>query len=348
MQNTSFTKRLSVIIPGYNTPEAWWRRAVQSVLRATGPDDEVLCVDDGSATRPDFLAALAADDPRVRVIFRESNGGLSAARNMALDVASGRFVTFVDSDDEVTPDVYEATLAKMRETASDVGLFGVKVVWTAERVMKLDIPDDALAGRALSPDDVADLSRRCLFNYACNKVYDRAGIAAKAGGWDFRFDLGGMPCEDVIFNLRVVRTGARWCAVPLAGYVYYRPDGTSLSRYKPTNGTGEAHAAAAWAEYAANDARAAALFASRTVWGPREQAWSDWANVWRRGTPLSIAARGRWLKAHAAEMGVRRPWLLFLRQLAFSFARRHFYFTWVRRHHVRRLYPNVVPCTDSN
>ena len=339
--NTSFTKRLSVVIPGYNTPEAWWRRAVTSVLRAIGPDDEVLCVDDGSATRPACLATLVADDPRVRVIYLEKNGGQAAARNTALDTAAGRYVTFVDSDDEVTPDVYEATLAKMRETASDVGLFGVKVVWEAEHVQKLDIPDDAL-GRALAPDDVAGLSRRCLFSYPCNKIFDRQRLATRLGGWDFRFDPGGMPCEDMMFNIEVVRTGARWCAVPLAGYVYYRPDGTSLSRYKPTNGTGEAHCAATWAAYAAGDARAAALFASRTVWGPREQAWSDWANIWRRGTPLSLATRGRSLKAHAATMGVRRPWLLFLRQLAFSFARRHFYFTWIRRRHIRRLYPNVT------
>ncbi len=347
MQNARFTKRLSVVIPGYNTPAAWWRRAVASVLRAIGPDDEVLCVDDGSATRPACLAALAADDPRVRVICREANGGLSAARNTALDAALGRFVTFVDSDDEVTPDVYETTLKRMQETQSDVGLFGVKVVWTAECVQKLDVSDAAL-GRALTPDDVAGLSRRCLFNYAWNKVYDREGIAAKGGGWDLRFDPGGMPCEDVIFNLRVVQTGARWCAVPLAGYVYYRTDGTLLSRYKPTNGTGEAHAAAMWAKYAAGDARAAALFASRTVWGARQQAWSDWANIWRRGTPLSLAARGRWLRAHAAEMGVRRPLILFLRQLAFAFARRHFYFTWVRRRHIRRLYPNAVSITNPN
>ena len=43
---------LSVIIPGYNTPEAWWQRCVDSVKRALGPDDEIILVDDGSLIKP--------------------------------------------------------------------------------------------------------------------------------------------------------------------------------------------------------------------------------------------------------------------------------------------------------
>ena len=47
--------RLTVIIPGYNTPEAWWRRCLDSVRGACGPNDEIICVDDGSSIDASFL-----------------------------------------------------------------------------------------------------------------------------------------------------------------------------------------------------------------------------------------------------------------------------------------------------
>ena len=80
-------KRLSVIIPGYNTPDAWWRRCVGSVKAALGPDDEVVCVDDGSSQRPLALESLAKEDSRVKTVYLEKNMGLPTARNAGLDVA---------------------------------------------------------------------------------------------------------------------------------------------------------------------------------------------------------------------------------------------------------------------
>ena len=50
------SKRLSVIIPGYNNPEHWWRRCIGSIIENIGENDEVICVDDFSARRPDILS----------------------------------------------------------------------------------------------------------------------------------------------------------------------------------------------------------------------------------------------------------------------------------------------------
>ena len=95
--------RLSVIIPGHNTPKKWWCRCLYSVRQACGPDDEIICVDDGSKECPCFLNDIAKEDARVKPIFLQQNVGQSAARNAALDKAKGDWIAFVDADDRVPP-----------------------------------------------------------------------------------------------------------------------------------------------------------------------------------------------------------------------------------------------------
>lgn len=95
---------ISVIVPVYNA-EKFLNRCVESILAQTYSNLEVILVDDGS---PDCCGVIcdefAAKDPRIRVIHQE-NGGLSAARNAALDVCNGDYIAFVDSDDYILPDL---------------------------------------------------------------------------------------------------------------------------------------------------------------------------------------------------------------------------------------------------
>ena len=91
-------KVLSVIVPIYNT-EKYLNRCVDSIINQTYKDLEVILVNDGST---DGSLAICREyekkDVRVKVVNKE-NGGLSSARNAGLDVSSGDYVTFVDSDD---------------------------------------------------------------------------------------------------------------------------------------------------------------------------------------------------------------------------------------------------------
>ena len=90
--------KISIIIPVYNT-ESTLDRCLESVLRQTMSDDEVLLIDDGSTDRsPQLCEEWARRDPRVRTIH-QSNGGLSQARNTGLAHAQGELIAFVDSDD---------------------------------------------------------------------------------------------------------------------------------------------------------------------------------------------------------------------------------------------------------
>ena len=91
---------ISVIIPVYNV-EKYLLRCVDSIIHQTYENLEIILVDDGSPDRcGEMCDEYAAKDSRIKVIHKQ-NGGLSDARNVAIDVTKGEYVTFVDSDDYV-------------------------------------------------------------------------------------------------------------------------------------------------------------------------------------------------------------------------------------------------------
>ena len=90
--------KLSIVIPVYLV-ESTLKRCVESVLSQDVEDMEVILVDDGSPDNcPKICDEWGRKDNRIMVIHKE-NGGLSEARNAGIDIASGDFITFVDSDD---------------------------------------------------------------------------------------------------------------------------------------------------------------------------------------------------------------------------------------------------------
>ena len=107
---------ISIIVPVYKV-EAYLDNCVQSIVHQTYRNLEIILVDDGS---PDNCGAMcdawAAKDSRIKVIHQE-NGGSGAARNAALDVATGRLIAFVDSDDYLAPEMYEHLYGLMEQGA---------------------------------------------------------------------------------------------------------------------------------------------------------------------------------------------------------------------------------------
>ncbi len=98
--------KISVIIPVYNV-ESYLPRCMASVLSQTHEDLEIILVDDGSKDSSGKLCdEYGKQDPRIKVIHKP-NGGLSDARNAGLEVATGEYVGFVDSDDWIEADMFE-------------------------------------------------------------------------------------------------------------------------------------------------------------------------------------------------------------------------------------------------
>lgn len=97
---------ISLVLPVYNPPEKWLRRAIDSVVDQHYSNWE-LCIADDCSSEPhvrEVLERYASRDPRIKVVYRENNGHISAASNSALELAAGDFVAMLDHDDELTKD----------------------------------------------------------------------------------------------------------------------------------------------------------------------------------------------------------------------------------------------------
>ena len=101
--------RFSIITPIYETPPAILDALLATVQNQTYADWELCLADDGSQAPHirTVLAAASAADPRIKVLHREQNGGIVAASNDCLDLATGEFVAFLDHDDELVPHALE-------------------------------------------------------------------------------------------------------------------------------------------------------------------------------------------------------------------------------------------------
>ncbi len=125
-----FRKRapqLTVIIPVYNVGR-YLSDCLDSVLRQPFADVEVIVVDDGSTDASAEIArSYAESNPKIRLV-RQENSGVSRARNVAVPMARGEFLTFVDGDDELPADAWSTMMRTIRSTGSDV------VVGKIERV----------------------------------------------------------------------------------------------------------------------------------------------------------------------------------------------------------------------
>lgn len=114
--------KISFIIPQYDKPAYMLRECISSIFALSLCDEEreVIIVDDGS-TKP-FEEALQGYENNVKVI-RQENQGLSAARNTGLEIATGDYIQFVDSDDALIPEMYGRVIRKVREKHMDMLMF---------------------------------------------------------------------------------------------------------------------------------------------------------------------------------------------------------------------------------
>ncbi len=110
---------ISVIVPIYKV-EQYLDQCIKSIVNQTYRSIEIILVDDGSPDRcPEICDSWAVKDPRIRVIHME-NGGVSRARNAGMDISSGSYVCFIDSDDFIEPEFVEYLYRAICETGSDI------------------------------------------------------------------------------------------------------------------------------------------------------------------------------------------------------------------------------------
>lgn len=119
--------KISIIVPVYNVAE-YLGKCVESILNQTFVDFELILVNDGSKDKSgEICDEYAEKDSRVKVIHGK-NAGLSVARNTGINAARGEYIGFVDSDDWIEPDMYEALYESCALSKSEISIIGMREV----------------------------------------------------------------------------------------------------------------------------------------------------------------------------------------------------------------------------
>ena len=182
---------LSIIVPVYKV-EKYLPRCIDSILAQTFGDFELVLIDDGS---PDGCGRIcdeyAQKDKRI-VAIHQKNMGVSAARNAGLDIARGRYIGFVDSDDWIEPQMYEVMMDAIRENGADMAVCGVRYADEDGKFTRADRLSEGVYSRDGLLEDVFAMPNK-LGGGCCNKVFDASKTAS------VRFKVGMTIAEDALY-----------------------------------------------------------------------------------------------------------------------------------------------------
>lgn len=204
---------VSIIVPVYKVEE-YLDRAVNSLLNQSYNNLEIILVDDGSPDRcPKMCDDYAKKDARVKVIHQK-NGGLSAARNAALNVSNGDYLTFLDSDDYLHHDAIGVFLNEIISSNADVVCCSVEIINDLSETVGSFKCENVIEASGL------EVSKRILrdtypYNFAWGKFYKSNLFKA------VRFPLGRI-YEDTATTYRVIAKARKVICLPTCLYYYYR------------------------------------------------------------------------------------------------------------------------------
>lgn len=208
---------ISVVVPIYNR-ESTLRRCVDSALRQTYENIEVILVNDGSSDNSENICReYAKIDSRVQVISKE-NGGLSSARNAGIDKSRGEYIFFLDSDDWIDPDTLEVLLkAALKEDADATNC-----------CLYFNYPDSTEYSRASEEKHIAN-DTKALIKWMLEGGIDANSawgkLIKKSVFENLRFDESCDFCEDDEFSFRMALTVKSYVRIPDAKYHYFQNSG---------------------------------------------------------------------------------------------------------------------------
>ena len=233
----SMKPRVSVILPIYKV-EKYLDRCMHSLLNQTLKDIEIIMVDDGSPDNsPTMCDRYAKEDSRVKVIHKQ-NAGLGFARNSGLEIATGDYIAFVDSDDFVSVTAFEILLKVALEENADYVMCGYKSVRNnicvsehkdVNQKMVMEVPDcyNVLRGMiGIDPD--SEYSYR--HNYSVWHGIYKSTLFTEGG---IRFcSERDLISEDLIFHLSLIPLCRKIVIIPDLLYNYCLNDNSLTTTYR--------------------------------------------------------------------------------------------------------------------
>ena len=207
-------KKISVIIPAYNS-ESTIERCLESVLVQSYKNLEIIVINDGSQDNTESVVEnIANKDSRIK-LYSIPNGGVSNARNVGIDNATGEYITFVDSDDTIEPDMYEFLINLFDVYDVDIAHCSYTTVYSDNK--KVPVGN---TGRVVvqGTDEAVDclISGKLFASGLCNKLYKNElfnGVRLNKG---IKFN------EDGLMNFFLFRKAQKTVYTDKAFYNYFQ------------------------------------------------------------------------------------------------------------------------------
>jgi len=213
--------KISVIIPVYNV-EKYLPECLDSIIKQTFKDIEIICIDDGSTDGSlNILNEYASKDARF-IILNQGNQGVSAARNNGLDIATGKYVAFIDSDDYlISNDYFENLYNACEKYNADISVASIirGNEKKSEYILKIEKEE-------VATDYVEKLNLCALpdLNHVWNKLYKRKSLINSG----VKFPEG-MIYEDVCVTHKYLYYMTKLVSVPDIVYFYRKLNGSLIT-----------------------------------------------------------------------------------------------------------------------
>lgn len=221
---TELNPLVSIIVPVYNT-QIYLERCIKSLLNQEYTNIEIILIDDGSSDNSLFICERYKKDDRVVVIHQE-NSGVSMARNKGLDRARGDYISFVDSDDFVSPYFISHAVDKMERCQADIVLFDFYQIKNNKSA--IPVPDfHKRYGNELKNGNI-DIKKLLIAdfipNYMWNKLFKRSL-------WDtIRFPIQ-YKYEDLFILMYILNKAEIIVYLPERLYYYNRDNVGSITSF---------------------------------------------------------------------------------------------------------------------
>lgn len=207
--------KITIIVPIYNT-EKYIEKCINSIINQTYTNLEIILIDDGSTDNSGNICDnYALKDNRIKVVHKK-NEGVSIARNIGIEKASGEYVGFVDSDDYIESTMYEVLIKDIIENQTDIAVCNCSVNGNSKF-------EKNILNRHEMLDLILDKDK--FRGYVCNKIYKLKLLK------NLRFEENIHLCEDLLFNCNYIARSEKMSIIDRKLYNYVKRDDSAVNSF---------------------------------------------------------------------------------------------------------------------
>lgn len=210
--------KVSVIVPVYNV-EKYLERCLNSILKQTLTDIEIICVNDGSTDNSGYILEEYQSNGKIKIINQE-NAGLSEARNTGLKYAQGEYVSFIDSDDFIDKNFIETLYDTAKKENADIACAGIIRENDKKKTVLIEYPEYNSATDIKGKFKLVNSPK---YNFVWNKIYRKSSLVEN----NIKF-VSGMIYEDMWFTPDVLEKLGEIVVCPNTYYHYWKHENSLI------------------------------------------------------------------------------------------------------------------------